>query len=150
MTDLLVFYLFGLTVYLICLCVFFLCVSKKKTHQKKRNTRHKAYKLRVQSERYAGEISDFRNYPVRVSVHAKERMSERMGLKTELEMLQRASDAFCYGKDVHQVTRSSAVEIKRIQGKYGHGVVYVYRGFIYIFSDDNCLITVYKDEKMLH
>ena len=93
----------------------------------------------------------FRNpqiYPFSVSDHAKQRMAERVNI-TGFSMLDLAFDAYCYGKSSRQLKKSSAIYVKEIEDKYDDSVVLIYRNYIYIFSTDNVLKTVYKNDKII-
>lgn len=93
----------------------------------------------------------FRNpeiYPFSVSDHAKQRMAERVNI-TGFSMLDLAFEAYCYGKSSRQLKKSSAIYVKEIEDKYDDSVVLIYRNYIYIFSTDNVLKTVYKNDKII-
>ena len=87
-------------------------------------------------------------YPVGVTVHAKERMLERMQGKTLENLQDLAMKAYCFGKSARQLKRTSARLVQEIQEQHGDGVVLIYHGYVYIFSSDNQLITVYRNERI--
>ena len=87
-----------------------------------------------------------RIYPVRILPHAKERMSERMGITSEADMVKRAIDAYRFGKSSRQVMHSVAAKMQEKEHLHEGSVVLLYRNYVYIFSRDNCLITVYPNE----
>ncbi len=87
-------------------------------------------------------------YPVGVTVHAKERMLERMQGKTLESLQDLAMKAYCFGKSARQLKRTSARLVQEIQEQHGDGVVLIYHGYVYMFSSDNQLITVYRNERI--
>lgn len=87
-----------------------------------------------------------RIYTVSLSTHAKERMRERMGLVSEQDMMKLALEAYRYGKSSRQVMRSVAAKIEEKEQTHGESVILLYRNYVYVFSLDNCLITVYPNE----
>lgn len=89
-----------------------------------------------------------KHFPIIVTNHAKERMVERKVIRNLGDAEKQALDAYCYGRSKRQIKRSSAALIQEIENRYDHSVLLVYRGYIYIFSDDNKLITVYKNDRI--
>ena len=89
-----------------------------------------------------------RYFPVRVTNHAMKRMTERMSVHNETEAEKLAYEAYCYGKSKRQVKKSSVLLIEEIENRYEKGILLVYCGYIYIFSVDNKLITVYKNDRI--
>lgn len=85
-------------------------------------------------------------YPISVTSHAEARILERISHKATSEIQQLVKDAYCFGKSKRQIRRSSTALIETIESKYGTGIVLIYHGYIYIFSEDNRLITVYKND----
>jgi len=45
--------------------------------------------------------------------------------------------------------KTSAANLKEIESRYDNGIALVFRGYIYIFSEKNVLITMYKNEKVI-
>lgn len=93
----------------------------------------------------------FRNpqlYPISVTDHARERMIERMHIQNVQDVKKIAFDAYCYGRSKRQIKKSSTVMIEEIESRHKGCVLLVYSGYIYIFSDDNKLITVYKNDRI--
>lgn len=86
--------------------------------------------------------------PVALTDHAVARMEERMGIKSESKMLRLAKDAYRYGKRAKHLPKKTAAKIRKKQRKYGGSTIAVYNGFMYVFSKDRALITVYKDESI--
>lgn len=89
---------------------------------------------------------DIRMYPLFLTDHAIERMSERMGIKNYSEMESRAIDAYRFGKSKLQLMKSQRAIIEEKERQHEDGVILLYRGYVYVFTEDNGLITVYKDD----
>lgn len=85
-------------------------------------------------------------YPVGVTHHARQRMEERMISKEKQDPEHLARQAYCFGKSARQIKKSSVRLVRRIESKYEGSVVLIYHGYVYIFSSDNQLITVYRNE----
>ena len=79
---------------------------------------------------------------------ARERMIERMHIQNVQDVKKIAFDAYCYGRCKRQIKKSSTVMIEEIESRHKGCVLLVYSGYIYIFSDDNKLITVYKNDRI--
>lgn len=90
-----------------------------------------------------------RCYPVIVTNHARERIEERMPVKNRKPANELAYEAYCYGKSKRQVRKSTAASIEEIENKREDGIVLLYQGYVYIFSSENKLITVYKNESIM-
>ena len=58
-----------------------------------------------------------------------------------------AREAYAYGKSSFQVMRTSSAFLKDIETRYENGTALLYNGYIFIFSEENVLITMYKNEK---
>lgn len=80
--------------------------------------------------------------------HARQRMWERMGIDDYVKMDQLAIDAYCFGKSARQMMKSSAAMVRDIEERYENSVILVYHGFIFVFSRENVLITVYKNNRI--
>lgn len=91
---------------------------------------------------------DPRRYPVGVTQHGVQRMHERMPGNAHKTPLEVAREAYCFGKSARQIRTSSVYLVREIEEREGTGVVLIYHGYIYIFSRDNQLITVYKNERI--
>lgn len=89
-----------------------------------------------------------RYYPVGVTKHGAQRIHERMPDGMWKNPLEVAREAYCFGKSARQVKPSSAYLVREIEEREGTGVVLIYHGYIYIFSRDNQLITVYRNERI--
>lgn len=87
-------------------------------------------------------------YPVVLTNHARDRIRERMKITDERSIAKIAQEAYCYGKSKRQIKKSSAALIEEIEGKYGNSVLLIHKGYIFIFSADNKLITVYKNDRI--
>lgn len=105
------------------------------------------------------DIADFQNdvyspdgfldpaqHPVAVTNHARQRMQERMGIHSAAEIDRLALDAYQFGRSARQLKKTSAAEIQDIQERHGDGIVLIYRNYIYIFTCENVLKTVYKND----
>ena len=57
-------------------------------------------------------------------------------------------EAYSYGRSKRQLRRSSAALVEEIENQHEQGTLLIYKGYIYIFSDDNKLITLYKNERI--
>lgn len=86
-------------------------------------------------------------YPVSLSVHARERIYERYPNGENVNADKLVREAYAYGKSSFQVMRTSSVFLKDIETRYENGTALLYNGYIFIFSEDNKLITMYKNEK---
>ena len=89
-----------------------------------------------------------RRYPLGVTAHARQRMIERIPAQNLCDLDKLAHEAYCYGKSKRQVKKSSAALIEEIENQHNNGRVLIYRGYIYIFSEENVLITVYKNDRI--
>ena len=87
-------------------------------------------------------------YPIGVTKHARERIEERMIGREKRHPNALAYQAYCFGKSARQIKRSSAELVWDIQETHQNGVVLIYRGYVYIFSRDNQLITVYRNQRI--
>lgn len=86
-------------------------------------------------------------YAISVSLHAWERMTERMGVVSE-DVKALAYDAYRFGRSKRQLKATSAALVEEIENRHGDGIVLIYKNYIYIFSRDNTLKTVYKNESI--
>ena len=87
--------------------------------------------------------------PVALTDHARERMIERMGITDFVAMKKRAVEAYKFGKSKRQIKKTSAFLVEEIEQKHEDGIVLIYKNFIYVFSRENVLITVYKNDKII-
>ena len=86
------------------------------------------------------------DYPVALTNHARDRIRERVG-NVDADKLTR--EAYVYGKSSYQMMRTSAAILKEIEERHENGIALLYRGYIFIFSEENVLITMYKNEKVI-
>lgn len=89
-----------------------------------------------------------RLYPIGVTNHAKERMAERMHIYDMKDIRKTVLDAYCYGRSKRQIKKSSAALLEEIENKHERGILLIYRGYIFVFSEENKLITLYKNERI--
>lgn len=85
-------------------------------------------------------------YKIAVTNHACERISERIRPICGITAEELAHNAYCFGKSSRQIKRTSAALVEEIENRYDDGIVLIYKGYIYVFSRENVLITVYKNE----
>lgn len=87
-------------------------------------------------------------FPVALTDHSIERFSERLGITKRLDMQRSAIDAYRYGKSRRQLKKTSAALVDEIENRHENGTVLIYRNYIYIFSETNALITLYRNENI--
>ena len=87
-------------------------------------------------------------HPITLSKHARERISERMSIIDCDKMDELVKSAYKYGKSKRQLKKSSALMLGDIEQRHENGVALIYHNYIYIFSNDNVLKTVYKNNKI--
>lgn len=88
-------------------------------------------------------------YPVRLTNHARERIYERYPNGKNVDADKLVREAYSYGKSSFQVMRTSSVFLRDIETRYESGTALLYNGYIFIFSEENVLITMYKNEKVI-
>ena len=93
-------------------------------------------------------FSNPRIYHIAISDHARERFCERLSIFDEQKMYNQACVAYKFGKSKRQIKKSSQYFVEKIENRYEDGIVLIYKGFIYVYSSDNVLITVYKNERI--
>ncbi len=91
---------------------------------------------------------DVRSYPFGVTNHARERMYERMNISNKNKMESLAFEAYQFGKSKFQVMKSERGYIEEKERVYDNSVILIYRGFCYVFTKDNKLKTVYKNNQV--
>ena len=89
-------------------------------------------------------------YPVGMTTHACERMKERLGITYSRDMLEKCEEAYDRGKSARQMMKSEAQRLIEISERHESGIPLLYRNFVYIFSEDNSLITLYKYNNYYH
>lgn len=87
-------------------------------------------------------------YPIGLPNHARERLAERLGINDPDKMELQAIAAYRYGRSKRQIKKTSAYLIEEIEQRHSNGVVLIYKNYIYLFSYDNELITVFKNDKI--
>ena len=101
-------------------------------------------------DRYSREgFLNPRIYPVALTNHARERIYERYPNGRNVNADKLVQEAYVYGKSSFQVMKTSSIFLKDIENRYENGTALLYNGYIFIFSDENVLITMYKNEKSI-
>ena len=90
-----------------------------------------------------------RIYPVALTNHDRERIYERYPNGRNVNADKLVQEAYAYGKSSFQVMKTSSIFLKDIENRYENGTALLYNGYIFIFSDENVLITMYKNEKSI-
>lgn len=91
---------------------------------------------------------DIRKHPLYLTNHARERMQERMGIQNAAQMNRLAFDAYQFGKSKLQLMKSERAIIADKEQKYGNSVILIYRGYCYVFTENNGLKTIYKNDSV--
>ena len=105
----------------------------------------KCYKTDLYSEE---GFMDIRKNPLYLTNHARERMYERMGIRDSYRMDELAFEAYQFGKSKLQLMKSERGIIEEKEQEYGDSVILIYRGYCYVFSENNGLKTVYKNDRV--
>lgn len=105
----------------------------------------KCYKTDLYSEE---GFLDIRKNPLYLTNHARERMYERMNIKDSYRMDELAFEAYQFGKSKLQLMKSERGIIEEKELEYGDSVILLYRGFCYVFTENNGLKTVYKNDRI--
>lgn len=105
----------------------------------------KCYKTDLYSEE---GFLDVRKNPLYLTNHARERMYERIGIKDSYRMDELAFEAYQFGKSKLQLMKSERGIIEEKEQKYGDSVILIYRGYCYVFTENNVLKTVYKNDRV--
>ena len=101
------------------------------------------------TELYSAEgFLDIRKNPLYLTNHARERMYERMGIDDSRRMKELAFEAYQFGKSKLQLMKSERGIIEEKEQEYGDSVILIYRGFCYVFTENNGLKTVYINERV--
>lgn len=87
-------------------------------------------------------------YQIALTDHARMRLSERLGIDNYSQMNKLAMDAYRYGKSKRQIKRTSAALVHDIEQSHDSSIVLIYKNYIYIFSCENVLITVFKNDRI--
>ena len=105
----------------------------------------KCYKTDLYSEE---GFLDIRENPLYLTNHARERMYERMGINDSYRMEELAFEAYQFGKSKLQLMKSERGIIEEKEQEYDDSVILIYRGFCYVFTENNGLKTVYKNDRV--
>lgn len=105
----------------------------------------KCYKTGLYSEE---GFLNIRGNPLYLTNHARDRMHERMGIDDSRKMMEIAFEAYQFGKSKFQLMKSERAIIEEKEEEYGNSVILIYRGFCYVFTENNGLKTVYKNERI--
>ena len=105
----------------------------------------KCYKTDLYSEE---GFLDIRKNPLYLTNHARERMCERMGINDSHAMKELAFEAYQFGKSKLQLMKSERGIIEEKELEYGDSVILIYRGYCYVFTENNGLKTVYKNDRV--
>lgn len=89
-----------------------------------------------------------REHPVELTTHARERLAERLGITDYDRANMQAFSAYRFGKSKRQIKQSSAYLLEELQKREENKVALLYGGYIYIFSRENVLITLYRNDKI--
>lgn len=95
---------------------------------------------------YEDGFFDPNKYRFALTDHARERMAERLGIYDYDEMNELAFKAYKFGKSARQVNQKTATRLRKIETKNENSVALLYDGWVYIFSKENVLITVYENQ----
>lgn len=106
----------------------------------------KCYETNLYSEE---GFLDIRENPLFLTNHARERMNERLGIQEYCEMDNLAFEAYQFGKSKLQIMKSETGYIEEKEKEYQNSVILIYHGYCYVFTDNNGLITVYKNDKIV-
>jgi hypothetical protein len=63
-------------------------------------------------------------------------------------MVEIAFEAYQFGKSKLQLMKSERAIIEEREEEYGNSVILIYRGFCYVFTENNGLKTVYKNDRV--
>ncbi len=91
---------------------------------------------------------DYRIFPIGITDHARERIRERIGITESKRVNDLVDEAYCYGKSARQIKNSSAMLVREIESREDDSIVLIYRSHIFIFTQDNTLKTVYRNDKI--
>lgn len=105
----------------------------------------KCYKTNLYSDE---GFLDIRGNPLYLTNHAQERMCERMGINDSRKMKELAFEAYQFGKSKLQLMKSERAIIEEKELEYGKSVILIYRGYYYVFTENNGLKTVYKNDRV--
>ena len=75
-------------------------------------------------------------------------MTERMGIYEAHKMDALAFEAWKFGKSKLQLMKSERYIIEEREQSSGNVVILIYRGYCYVFTENNGLKTVYKNNNI--
>ena len=75
-------------------------------------------------------------------------MYERMGITDLNRMKELAFEAYQFGKSKLQLMKSERGIIEEKEQEYGDSVILIYRSYCYVFTENNGLKTVYKNDRV--
>ena len=75
-------------------------------------------------------------------------MYERMGINDTQRMNELAFEAYQFGKSKLQLMKSEREIIEEKELEYGDSVILIYRDYCYVFTENNGLKTVYKNDRV--
>ena len=105
----------------------------------------KCYKTSLYSEE---GFLDIRKNPLYLTNHARERMCQRMGINDYHKMQQLAFEAYQFGKSKLQLMKSERGIIEEKEAKHDGCIILIYRSYCYVFTEDNGLKTIYKNDRI--
>ena len=105
----------------------------------------KCYKTDLYSEE---GFLDIRKNSLYLTNHARDRMKERMGICESYKMDALAFEAYQFGKSKLQLMKSERRSVEEKELEYGDSVILIYRGYCYVFTKNNGLKTVYKNDRV--
>ena len=103
----------------------------------------KCYKTDLYSEE---GFLDIRTNPFYLTVHARKRMRERMGINNSCRMNILAFEAYQFGKSKLQLMKSERSLIEKKEQEHDNSIILIYRGYCYVFTRNNGLKTIYKND----
>ena len=103
----------------------------------------KCYKTNLYSEE---GFLDIRTNPFYLTDHARKRMRERMGINNSCRMNILAFEAYQFGKSKLQLMKSERSLIEKKEQEHDNSVILIYRGYCYVFTRNNGLKTIYKND----
>ena len=87
-------------------------------------------------------------HPISITDHARLRFQERLGIMNYRSMMEHAAKAYSFGRSKRQIRKSSSYFIEEKENLHENVIVLIYNGYIYVFSRDNTLITLYKNDNI--
>ena len=91
---------------------------------------------------------DIRKHPLYLTNHARDRMRERMGIHDLHRMNSLAFEAYQFGKSKMQLMKSERGIIEEKEAKHNGCIILIYRNYCYVFTENNGLKTIYKNDRV--